>query len=1001
MLHLQRKKLIRASILMAIIVGLLFAWFSFVAPQFVRFTHPFSYNVAVDSFDNFYSQEVGSYSGEQKSDSTFTLESTRGENGLLLIKNTFDVRTQTGEPIFSTEKIYNVNEVSRKHKTGEYLFGPRLKGLLAQQKDKSSFTYRHINYDEPITLSFRNEEVLYGLPVYRYESNFLADQTKQLTGGLSGVGETLGVNLDVQMSVWIEPYTGALIRYEDQAEAFYYDLETEKRLYPWNKFHNIVDIDSVVRLTERASIEKNKILLLTMIPLGFGILLILLCLWWCLLSRRFKKGRVPTFLTPLGISLVFAVLTVALFFASRSIVNQQIEATFRNEVTKLNDAMLDRFSIYVGALKGAQGFIDSSDTVTRDEWHTYVENLQLQAQYPGMQALGYSVFIEPEDLEGHIEQVRAEGFPDFTVSPEGDRDIYSSILYIEPFDVRNQRAFGFDMYQQPTRKVAMDYARDTGQIGLSGKVILVQEGDTPEQAGFLAYLPVYSDPDVQTRDERREKIVGYVYAAFRMNNFMIGVLSTENSDLSIEIFDGVTGDGSPSDRRIYISDDAVSSVGYEEIREIEVGGHLWELHLRAPKNYGQDFFKSNFPLAILILGLILAVFLFFLLYTLNTRKEEALKIAERITHDLELEKSKDEAILKSIADGVIATDKQGNILFANKAAGNLLKQKTQDMTGKKMIEIVPMQDDKGELISGDRRPATEVLHTNKQVAKTRGYAYMRSDGTSFPISFVVSPIILQGKSIGLIEVFRDVTKEYEIDKAKTEFVSLASHQLRTPLAAIGWYTEMLLAGDAGEISLEQEKYLKEVYKGNKRMVDLVNALLNVSRLDLGTFSVKPEPLSMQELTETVVSEMKAAFSKKAINLSEEYDVLPQIEMDKGLTIIILQNLISNAFKYTPEGGSVTVGLYKKEDSLHISVSDTGYGIPENQQEKVFSKFFRADNVKEHDVEGTGLGLYIVKSIIEKAGGTISFTSKENEGTTFSVVFPLSGMKVREGSRQLT
>jgi len=230
-----------------------------------------------------------------------------------------------------------------------------------------------------------------------------------------------------------------------------------------------------------------------------------------------------------------------------------------------------------------------------------------------------------------------------------------------------------------------------------------------------------------------------------------------------------------------------------------------------------------------------------------------------------------------------------------------------------------------------------------------------------------------------------------IDKAKTEFVSLASHQLRTPLTAINWYTEMLLAGDAGKVLPKQKKYLKEIYSGNQRMVGLVNALLSASRLELGTFVFEPEPTDVGALVQSTIAEQKVLLRLKKIQFSTTMEKgLPRVYADPKLLRVIVQNLLSNAIKYTPEDGSIslTVSVDEHAQQMLILVSDTGYGIPKSQQDKIFSKLFRADNARMKDAEGTGLGLYIVKSIVEHAGGTVSFTSEENKGSVFTVALPL-------------
>jgi signal transduction histidine kinase len=265
------------------------------------------------------------------------------------------------------------------------------------------------------------------------------------------------------------------------------------------------------------------------------------------------------------------------------------------------------------------------------------------------------------------------------------------------------------------------------------------------------------------------------------------------------------------------------------------------------------------------------------------------------------------------------------------------------------------------------------------------------------MAIMATPVILDGKVIGTIKIFRDITDEREIDKAKTEFVSLASHQLRTPLSAVNWYAEMLLAGDAGEMNEKQKKYLNEVYRSNQRMVELVNALLDVSSLELGTFMIEPKSTDICKLAKDVIGEQKAEITAKKLSFSflcKKRKVCMLVD-PKHLRMV-MQNILSNAVKYTPEGGKIIFSISPADKkNILLKVSDTGYGIPKHQQDKIFTKLFRADNVRDKDTNGTGLGLYIVKSIVENSGGKVWFKSsgeEGNKGTVFYVTLPLEGIK---------
>ena len=396
------------------------------------------------------------------------------------------------------------------------------------------------------------------------------------------------------------------------------------------------------------------------------------------------------------------------------------------------------------------------------------------------------------------------------------------------------------------------------------------------------------------------------------------------------------------------------------------------------------------------------------------------EITERVTLENEVLQQKEQllkakkisdAMLDSIGEGVIAHDQNAKVIEINPTALQLFGMKHADFIGKSFTEVIQAETEQGEPISQENRPLKLVSRTNRPQTDT--LVYVRKDNSRFTAMVANSPILVDGTTMGVIQTIRDITKEKKIDEMKTEFISLASHQLRTPLSTINWYLEMVLNGDAGPINSEQEKFVKEAYQGSSRMVALVNALLNVARIESGTFIVDPTETNIVQLVRSVLDELKPQTDEKKQHIMFEKDDLPLMMLDYQLTRIILQNLLTNAVKYTPENGTVTVELRQlskdtkirdnlvlDQDSFLIKVSDTGIGIPTNDQSLIFKKLFRASNVVKLDTEGTGLGLYIIKSIVEQSKGYLWFESQEQVGTQFYVVLPLSGMIKKEGSRKI-
>lgn len=299
------------------------------------------------------------------------------------------------------------------------------------------------------------------------------------------------------------------------------------------------------------------------------------------------------------------------------------------------------------------------------------------------------------------------------------------------------------------------------------------------------------------------------------------------------------------------------------------------------------------------------------------------------------------------------------------------------------------------------------------VPATLGYLRIVSEHSlGIPISLGLALVIIGNIVVFSATVLILASSLRVVDDERTaanerlkEFISLAAHQLKTPPGIIQWNMELLLAGDIGVITKEQREILETTNGVSRQMTETVNALLNVSRLDTKTFIVNPEPVAVDTLVQNVFEELKLKVSEKNITVTKDFiTALPRIPLDVGLMRIVFQNLISNAVKYTPEKGSVSLHIAPEtregERGILCTVSDTGYGIPLTEQSKIFDKMFRASNVK-NTVDGTGFGLYLVKSITEIAHGSIWFESTENKGTTFYVFLPLRGMDKKEGKSKLT
>lgn len=363
----------------------------------------------------------------------------------------------------------------------------------------------------------------------------------------------------------------------------------------------------------------------------------------------------------------------------------------------------------------------------------------------------------------------------------------------------------------------------------------------------------------------------------------------------------------------------------------------------------------------------------------------------------EQEKIKDEAILESIGDGMLVADNTGRVLLMNYVAQQMLMVKSTEYYKRNAYELFHLQLLDGTPVPEEKRPLFVALRTKKKITETFTIVTHNENERKTVISITATPVVENNTIIGVVEILHDVTKEKEIDRMKTEFISLASHQLRTPLSAIKWFSEMLIGGDAGKLTTEQQDFAQNIYESTERMIELVNSLLNISRIESGRIMIDPKPTALKELVETIVKELRVKIDQKQQNLIiSVHGDLPKVNLDPKLIRQVYINLLTNAIKYTPKGGDISVFISKKDDQIISQVTDTGYGIPKAEHAKLFQKFFRATNIIKVETDGTGLGLYLIKAIIESSHGKIWFVSEENKGTTFWFSLPMTGMEAKKG-----
>ena len=363
---------------------------------------------------------------------------------------------------------------------------------------------------------------------------------------------------------------------------------------------------------------------------------------------------------------------------------------------------------------------------------------------------------------------------------------------------------------------------------------------------------------------------------------------------------------------------------------------------------------------------------------------------ERANVHIEEQKERAESILrflKSIGEGVLATDNERRIIFMNEAAELMVGHTLTECQGQLYTEKVSFLHR-----SHDGSEALHIADFTLREKRTMSFpqnSFLIREDKEIPLSGTCS-LIRDDKQriIGTITVFQDVTKKHELDQMKDSFLSVAAHQLRTPLGSMRWNMELLLGGDLGRLPKGAKEAVEQIYENSQRMIVLVNDLLNVARIDQEKGREMARSVDLVSMLDDVIRGMYPESRRRGVSLIFErtHEAMP-VSVPPKHFYEAFQNLLSNAIKYNHKGGSVTLSVIRDVDAFEVRIADTGIGIPHDDQSKIFSKFFRAANAVHKETEGSGLGLSVVKSFLEDAGASIRFESEEGVGTTFFVTIP--------------
>ncbi len=528
---------------------------------------------------------------------------------------------------------------------------------------------------------------------------------------------------------------------------------------------------------------------------------------------------------------------------------------------------------YARLLKAGVALHYASERIDRRSWKNFVSGLNLPVNYPGTQGIGVSVPIQPEKLDPHIESVRSEGFPNYAVRPPGIRDLYTSIVFLEPFDWRNQRAFGFDMYSEPMRRGAMERARDTGRASISRKVTLVQETEKDVQAGLLMYVPIYQHqlPPSAAAAERKEKHRGYVYAVLRGDDLMKNLLSNIGDELSIQIFDSKQKDENLIFQTVSHEKDG-ATYGLSELHQISLYGQQWSVLVkgRLSQSFVGEYWQSTL---VGLFGLLIDFLLFYTIHLIGRQRRES-------DHQ-----------------------KYNRVL---------------------------------------RRANAELKATNAA---------------------------LQTSNAALEKTSEDLR----------QFAYSASHDMKSPLRAICMLTDFIREDSAPGLSETSRGHLELIQGRAGRLGTLLDDMMAYARSDL-------KPVVRQRTNIAALIDEIVATSVGGEDLTIRADVdVPIVRTAVAPLRHVLGNLIENSITHHDRSDQVVnIRVRWYDAQLHFEVIDNGPGIAPEFRDRVFDLFSTINNRDRR--EGSGMGLPIVRKLVESNGGQVRITDNRDGDRGIRVSF---------------
>jgi signal transduction histidine kinase/CHASE1-domain containing sensor protein len=703
-------------------------------------------------------------------------------------------------------------------------------------------------------------------------------------------------------------------------------------------------------------------------------------------------------------------------YGSRAVEAQQ-DARFATEVTTTMDAIRDRMEAYTSMLRAARALHEArGEEPDRATFERFVAALEIARHYPGTQGIGWAKLLHPQDLAAHEATVRRTD-PGYHVWPAGDRPVYSSIVNLEPLDWRNRRAIGYDMFSDPSRRQAMERARDTGEVAATSRVELVQEAGEDRQAGFLMYLAVYTRP-ARDVDERQAYLAGWMYAPFRAEDLLNGILSPRDADiLRLAIYDGPDESPGALLYRIPGPGPALGTHG-TRVERFEVAGRQWTLAFGASEALASRAERA-LPLAVLVVGLAVTALLFAITRSDARSRQRTERAALRAAFladaskalsaspDYEWSAAEIAALAaRRIVDAcvVLLLEPSGPVWIVGHADTARAARAAERLRGtaptsavalgitEALARAAPLVGEGPRVVRGPpsaARAALQELEVRAYLTVplvARGEAIgaiallIEREPTAFDREDVPLAEDLARLVAAAVDTSRLLRREQEAVTARDEFLSIASHELKTPLTSLILHTDALRAAarraSPGQLSARADL----IRRSADRLARLVSSLLDISRIGAGRLDLEREEADLAEVVREVAERFEEEAGKAGCELRVDAAPAPgfwdRLRLDQVVT-----NLLANALKYGA-GAPIDVTVRAQDGRAFLTVRDRGIGISEDDQRRIFQRFERA--VSQRNYGGFGLGLWIVRQIVEAQGGTVHVESAPGKGSTFTV-----------------